>query len=360
LPETMRLHEQIGRLARQIAETANQPMAFMEVCGTHSHAVGRYGLKQLLPDNVKLLSGPGCPVCVTPTGEIDWAIELAARPETIVTTFGDMLRVPGSKSTLADQRARGALVQVIYSPMQALEIAQKNPTKQVVFIAVGFETTTPTVAVAVQHAAEMGLDNYTILCSHKLIPPAMMLLLESGEVKLDGFLCPGHVSTIIGAAPYQQIVDNYHAPCVITGFEAHDIMKGLYALVKQSAEGRAEVENEYSRTVRSEGNPAAREVVRSIFEVTDAVWRGLGLLPGSGLKLRPEYERFDAAKRFGLKPSGAGEHPLCHCGEVLRAVTLPVECEAFGVACTPEHPLGPCMVSSEGACAAAYRYERGR
>jgi hydrogenase expression/formation protein HypD len=332
----------------------------MEVCGTHSHAVGRYGIKQLLPENVTLLSGPGCPVCVTPTGEIDAAIELAARPETIVTTFGDMLRVPGSRDSLADQRARGAQVQIIYSPMQALEIARKNPAREVVFLAVGFETTTPTVAIAVRHAAEQGLENFSILCSHKLIPPAMRLLLESGEVKLDGFLCPGHVSTIIGTAPYREIVEKYHAPCVIAGFEAHDIMKGLYALVRQVAEGRAEVENEYSRTVRPEGNPAARAAVDEVFETTDAVWRGIGLLPGSGLKLREKYARFDAQERFGLQPSGAGEHPLCHCGEVLRAVTRPVECEAFAVACTPEHPLGPCMVSSEGACAAAYRYERAR
>jgi hydrogenase expression/formation protein HypD len=333
-------------------------MAFMEVCGTHSHAVGRYGIKQLLPEEVVLLSGPGCPVCVTPAGEIDAAIELAGRPETIVTTFGDMLRVPGSRESLADQRARGARVQIIYSPMQALEIARKNPAREVVFIAVGFETTTPTVAIAVKHAAEQGLENFSILCSHKLIPPAMRLLLESGEVKLDGFLCPGHVSTIIGTAPYREIAEKYHAPCVIAGFEAHDIMRALLALVRQVAEGRAEVENEYSRTVRPEGNPAARAAVDEIFEITDAVWRGLGLLPGSGLKLREKYAQFDAARRFDLQPSEAGEHPLCHCGEVLRAVTRPVECAAFAGACTPEHPLGPCMVSSEGACAAAYRYER--
>ncbi len=333
-------------------------MQFMEVCGTHAHAVGRFGIKQLLPPAVTLLSGPGCPVCVTPTEEIDWAIELAARPETIVTTFGDMLRVPGSDSSLAEQRAGGAAVQVVYSPMQALEIARRHPERQVTFIAVGFETTAPTVAVAVRTAAAEKLENLSILCSHKLIPPAMAFLLESGEVRLDGFLCPGHVSAVIGTTPYQAIVNKYRVPCVIAGFEAHDIVKGLLALVRQVAEGRVEVENEYSRTVRPEGNPAAQALVDEVFEVCDTTWRGLGLLPGSGLRLRVNYAQFDAKRRFGLQPHEVGEHPLCHCGEVLRAVLRPAECEAFATVCTPEQPLGPCMVSSEGACAAAYRYER--
>ncbi|HEY3398200.1 MAG TPA: hydrogenase formation protein HypD [Armatimonadota bacterium] len=353
------LRQQIERIARDLTKkAAGQSMRFMEVCGTHSHAVGRYGIRQLLPENVALLSGPGCPVCVTPTGEIDWALELAAREDTVVTTFGDMLRVPGSKENLADLRARGAQVQIVYSPMQALETAAKHPGKQVVFIAVGFETTTPPVAVTVRTAAERGLENFTILASNKLIPPAMKLLLASGEVQLNGFLCPGHVSTIIGMHPYQEIADEFHAPCVIAGFEALDVMKGLYALVAQVAEGRADVENEYSRTVRPEGNPAARAVVDEVFEVADATWRGLGLLPGSGLALRERYAAFDAVKRFNLQPSNAGEHPLCHCGEVLRGVLRSVDCPAFDHACNPEHPLGPCMVSSEGACAAAYRYER--
>ncbi len=360
MPNTMRLKEQIEQLGQEITATADRPMQFMEVCGTHSHAVGRYGIKQLLPEHVRLLSGPGCPVCVTPTDEIDWAIQLAERPGTLVTTFGDMLRVPGSRDSLAHCRARGAQVQVIYSTMQAVEAAEQDPGREVVFIAVGFETTAPTVALAVREAAQAGLENFTIVCGHKLIPPAMKLLLASGEVQLDGFLCPGHVSTVIGTAPYQEIVEQFHTPCVIAGFEALDIMKGLRALVRQVAEGRAEVENEYVRTVRPEGNPAARAAVDEIFEVADATWRGLGLLPGSGLRLREKYREFDAVQRFGLQPSGAGEDPRCHCGEVLRAVTQPVDCEAFGRACTPEHPLGPCMVSSEGACAAAYRYERAR
>ncbi len=360
MPETLRLREQVNRLAREIRKLARQPLQFMEVCGTHSHAVGRFGLKQLLPETITLLSGPGCPVCVTPTAEIDWALELADREDTVVTTFGDMMRVPGSRQSLADLRAGGAQVQVVYSPMQALEVAEAHPNREVVFIAVGFETTAPTVAVTVKTAAERGLANFSILCCHKLIPPAMHALLSSGEVKLDGFLCPGHVSTVIGLAPYEEIIRAYRVPCVIAGFEAHDIMKGLRALVAQTVEGRAEVENEYARTVRPEGNPAARAAVAEVFEVCDATWRGLGLLPASGLRLREEYAQFDAARRFGLRPGDAQEHPLCHCGEILRGVTRPTECPAFGAACTPERPLGPCMVSSEGACAAAYRYDRGQ
>jgi len=353
------LREQVKRLAREIGRLAPRPVQFMEVCGTHSHAVGRFGLRQLLPETVTLLSGPGCPVCVTPPGEIDWAVELADRDDTIVTTFGDMMRVPGSRESLADLRARGAQVQVVYSPMQALEIAQASPDKQVVFIAVGFETTAPAVAVTVRTAAEQGLENLSILCSHKLIPPAMRALLAGGEVRLDGFLCPGHVSTVIGLAPYEQIARDYRIPCVVAGFEAHDIMKGLCALTRQVAQGRADVENEYPRAVRPEGNPAARAAVEEVFEVADASWRGLGLLPASGLRLREKYAQFDAVQRFRLQPREAREHPLCHCGEVLRGVTRPAECAAFGTACTPERPLGPCMVSSEGACAAAYKYDRG-
>jgi len=358
LPEVLALRRQVESLAEQIAEQAAGPMQFMEVCGTHSHAVGRYGLHQLLPETVALLSGPGCPVCVTPPGEIDWALELAAREDTLVATFGDMMRVPGSERSLTDLRAQGAQVQVVYSPLRAVELARDNPEKQFVFIAIGFETTAPTVACTVQAAAEEGVENFTILCCHKLIPPAMRALLASGEVGIDGFLCPGHVSTIIGLEPYQQIVDEYAMPCTVAGFEPHDIMKGLLSLVRQVAEHRAEVDNQYPRTVRSEGNPRAQAVVEQVFQVTEARWRGLETIPDSGLQLRSEYTQFDAVKRFDLQPREGQEHPLCHCGEVLRGALRPAECAAFGGACSPEHPLGPCMVSSEGACAAAYRYER--
>ena len=357
--EPPRLRAEVDRLAAEVADwagRAGRPVQFMEVCGTHAHAAGRWGLRQLLPETVSLLSGPGCPVCVTPPGEIDWALELAERPDTTVASFGDMLRVPGSAGSLADRRAAGAQVQVVYSPLEAVDLARAQPQRQVVFIGVGFETTAPAVALAVRTAAHEHLDNFSLLCCHKLIPPAMRGLLESGEVRVDGFLCPGHVSAVLGLAPYQKLAEQYHAPCVVAGFEITDLLRGLRSLVRQVAEGRAEVENEYPRAVRPEGNPRARALVDEVFRVVDARWRGLGWLPLSGLALREAYAGLDAVRRFGLKPSEAGEHPLCHCGEVLRGVLRPHACEAFGTACTPEQPLGPCMVSSEGACAAEYRY----
>ena len=358
MPEEVALRKQVEALARQIAKVAKRPMQFMEVCGTHAHAVGRLGLRQLLPETLTLLSGPGCPVCVTPTGEIDWALELAVRPEVTVATFGDMIRVPGSLQSLGDLRAAGAQVQVVYSPTQALEIAAERPDREVVFLGVGFETTAPTVAATIQTAARQELPNFSVLCCHKLIPPAMAALLAGGEVQIDGFLAPGHVSTILGLGPYQAIVDEFHVPCVIAGFEAHDILQGLLALAEQVRDGRAEVENRYGRTVRTEGNPVAQALLEEVFEIVPARWRGLGVLPESGYALREKYAQFDAVWRFGLQPSEAGEHPLCHCGEVLRGVRRPLDCPAFDAACTPLHPLGPCMVSSEGSCAAAYRYDR--
>ena len=358
MPEEVALAKEVRALARQIARAVKKPVQFMEVCGTHAHAVGRLGLRQLLPEKLTLLSGPGCPVCVTPTGEIDWALELAATPEITVATFGDMIRVPGSRQSLADLRAQGANIQVVYSPMQALELAVEHSDRQWVFIGVGFETTAPTVAATIQTAARQGADNFSVLCCHKLIPPAMRALLAAGEVRIDGFLAPGHVSAILGLEPYQAVADEYHVPCVVAGFEAHDILRALLALARQVREKRAAVENEYARTVRPEGNPLARAVMEEVFEIVDARWRGLGVLPQSGYALREKYARFDAVRRYGLRPSNAGEHPLCHCGEVLRGVRRPLDCPAFADACTPEHPLGPCMVSSEGACAASYRYER--
>lgn len=358
MPEEAALRKEVEALAKQIRRVAKKPMQFMEVCGTHAHAVGRQGLRQLLPETLTLLSGPGCPVCVTAPGEVDRAIQLAERPEVTITTFGDMIRVPGSKHSLADLRAAGARVQVVYTPMQSLEIAAAEPNRHVVFVGVGFETTAPTIAATLQAAARQEVPNFSVICCHKLIPPAMRALLASGEVRIDGFLAPGHVSTILGLEPYRAVTEEFHVPCVVAGFEAHDVMRGLLALATQVKEKRAEVENVYPRTVREGGNAVARALMDEVFEVVDARWRGLGVLPKSGYALREKYAEFDAVRRFNLKPSDVGEHPLCHCGEVLRGVLRPPDCPAFGGACTPLHPLGPCMVSSEGACAASYRYER--
>jgi len=353
---TSELAAQVADIAGQLSKQTTRPMRFMEVCGTHSMAVARYRLRQLLPDNVRLISGPGCPVCVTPASEIDAAIALAKRPDVTVVTFGDMMRVPGSDGSLALARAAGGQVQVVYSPMQALELAVRRPDRHVVFIAVGFETTAPGVACAVQEAHRQQVDNFSILCSHKLIPPAMAALLESGEVAIDGFLCPGHVSTIIGTTAYEPLVRRFAIPCVVAGFEPLDIMRALAALVAQVVSGQARVENAYERAVQPEGNQKAQQLISRVFEVTAAEWRGLGVIAASGLRLREEFSHFDALKRLDIELRPVPENPACHCGEVLRGVMEPHECPAFGRACTPEHPLGPCMVSSEGSCAAAYKY----
>ena len=335
----------------------SRPANLMEVCGTHSHALARFGIKQLLPAGVTMLAGPGCPVCVTPTGDIDLAIELSRRPGVVIATFGDMMRVPGSDSCLSEQKALGADVRVVYSPLDAVEAATRERDAEVVFIGVGFETTAPLVAAAVLEAARRDLDNFTIVCAHKLIPPAMCALLESEDVRIDGFLCPGHVSTIFGTTPYEDIAARFGVPCVIAGFEAADIILGLRMLLEQVEAGRAEVENAYGRCVRPEGNTRAQAVMRQVFEVGDAAWRGIGVIPGSGLALRPQLERFDAARRFALDLPPARDHPACRCGDILRGALRPTDCPLFGAACTPAAPVGPCMVSSEGACAAVYRYE---
>jgi len=348
--------EQVHRLAREIADVVSEPMSFMEVCGTHAHAVARYGLHELFPEQLGLISGPGCPVCVTPPEVIDAAVRLA-QEGVWVAAFGDMMKVPGSQGTLSGVKAQGGQVRIVYSPMQSVEWAQENPGEQIVFMGVGFETTIPSVAVSIGEAKQLGLRNFSVLVAHRLIPPAMEVLVDQPDVQIDGFLCPGHVSAIIGSKPYQPLADR-GIPCVVAGFEPLDILQGVYVLARMRQEGKARVANQYKRVVRREGNPVALAKIKEVFEVTDCRWRGLGVMPDSGLRLREEYEDFDAEKRFELDLLPVAEPPGCECGAILRGAKHPTDCGLFGSACRPDHPIGPCMVSSEGACAAVYRYER--
>jgi hydrogenase expression/formation protein HypD len=343
------IHELAPRIGREVK--------LMEVCGTHTMVAFRTGLRQLLPGNVQLLSGPGCPVCVTDTGYIDAAIELCRRPNVIVTTFGDLIRVPGSESSLERERAAGANVQVVYSPTDALAVACENTGKQVVFLGVGFETTVPAVANSIWKAAREGINNFTVLCAHKTMPHAMEALLKDQQVQIDGFLCPGHVSVITGAGMYRFIPEKYGIPCVVSGFEAWDILKSIEMLLAQIAAGRAAVEIEYSRSVTEQGNRAAQRLIAEVFEECDASWRGIGMIPRSGLAIRSEFARHDAVQALGVKFNEARVNPACLCGNVLRGICTPLECRLFGRSCTPANPVGPCMVSSEGACAAYYKFQ---
>lgn len=328
----------------------------MEVCGGQTHAIMRYGIDTLLPPEVTLLHGPGCPVCVTPLEIIEKALVLAARPDVIFTSFGDMLRVPGTKDDLLSVKARGGDVRIVYSPLDALQIAQQNPEKQVVFFAVGFETTAPANAMAVHQAYVQQLDNFSMLVSHVLVPPAIEAILSSPDNRVDGFLAAGHVCTVVGYEEYFPLAEKYEVPFVVTGFEPLDILQGVYMAVKQLEEGRAEVENQYSRAVRRQGNLPAQELVGQVFQVRQRQWRGIGEIPGSGLGLRPPYDPYDAEKRFGLAAMEVQEPAECISGLILQGIHKPPECPAFGTRCTPEHPLGATMVSNEGACAAYYRY----
>lgn len=346
--------EQIAAAAR----TIGRAVQLMEVCGTHTVTAFRSGLRQLLPANVKLISGPGCPVCVTDTNFIDAAIELCRRPDVTVTTFGDLVRVPGSESSLERERAAGAQARVVYSPTDALALARQNPQRQVVFLGVGFETTAPAVAWTIQEADRSGVTNFSVLTAHKTMPHAMEALLKDQQVKIDGFICPGHVSVITGAQMYRFITERYRIPCVIAGFEPGDMLKGIAMLLEQLATGRADVEVEYTRSVNETGNVAAQRLLAEVFEEADASWRGLGVIPRSGLAIRKRYAAFDAARKFSIQFRQAKPHPGCRCGDVLRAVITPPECKLFGTACTPANPLGPCMVSSEGTCAAYFKYAK--
>jgi hydrogenase expression/formation protein HypD len=352
------------QLARSLLEALERrnfsrpEIRLMEICGTHTVSIFRSGLRQLLPATIKLVSGPGCPVCVTASEDIDKAMWLARQPGVIVTTFGDLVRVPGSDSSLNIERSRGADIRIVYSSLDAIRIARDTPDRQVVFIGIGFETTAPTVSAAIKQASRWGMDNFSVFSAHKLLPPAMRALLDAREINLDGFLCPGHVSIVIGAGAYREIADKYGVPCVIAGFEPLDILQGISTLVDQIEGGRAEVINEYRRVVKWEGNIAALKSIDEIFEPVDSPWRGIGVIAKSGLGFRPEWKQFDASARFPMPEIIVKEHPGCRCGEVLRGVMAPPECGLFRKVCTPQDPLGPCMVAAEGTCGAYYRYHR--
>jgi hydrogenase expression/formation protein HypD len=330
----------------------------MEVCGGQTHNIMKSGIENMLPDNVSLVHGPGCPVCVTPIELIDKAIAIALRPEVIFTSFGDMLRVPGSQRSLSAARAEGADVRMVYSPLDALKMARANPERQVVFFAVGFETTAPANAMAVWQAAKLGVENFSVLVAHVLVPPAMEAILRSPHCRIQAFLAPGHVCAITGFPEYEALASRYKVPIVVTGFEPVDILEGILMCVRQLESGRAELENQYGRAVRPEGNVAARDTVAEVFEISERTWRGIGEIPASGLRLRGAYRRFDAAQRFPIVAGPVCEPAECISGLVLQGVKKPGDCPAFSSACTPEHPLGAPMVSSEGACAAYYLYAR--
>jgi hydrogenase expression/formation protein HypD len=346
------------KTAEAIHKITTRPWTMMEVCGGQTHAIVKFGIDELLPKQISLLHGPGCPVCVTPIELIDKAVQIASQPNVIFCSFGDMLRVPGTESDLFGVKARGGDVRIVYSPLDAVKVARDNPDKQVVFFAVGFETTAPANAMSVYRAAHLGVKNYSILVSHVLVPPAIEAILSAPENRVQAFLAAGHVCTIMGYEEYTPIVEKYHVPIVVTGFEPLDILLGVYMVVKQLEEGRAAVENQYARSVRKQGNVPAQDLVRKVFQVASRKWRGVGEIPQSGLALRAQFADYDAEKRFGVAEYRAEESSLCISGSVLRGIAKPQECEAFGTLCTPEHPLGATMVSNEGACAAYYQYRR--
>jgi len=347
------------RYARILQTLAKNPWTVMEICGGQTHAIVRFGLDQLIPKTISLVHGPGCPVCVTPLELIDRAIAIARKPEVIFCSFGDMLRVPGSQSSLQEARAQGADVRVVYSPLDAVELARQTPQRQVVFFAVGFETTAPMSAMAASLARRSGLKNFSLLVAHVLVPPAMEAILSSPDNKVQGFLAAGHVCTISGCAEYAPLAAKYRVPIVVTGFEPLDILQGLAMLVRQLERGQCEVQNQYARSVRAGGNAAAQALLHEVYEPCLRQWRGIGPIPASGLRLREAFADLDAEQRFEVAQIAAAEPKDCLAGEVLRGLRKPHECPAFGALCTPEHPLGAPMVSSEGACAAYHRYHRG-
>lgn len=331
-------------------------MTLMEVCGTHTMSIYQHGIRSLLPDRIRLVSGPGCPVCVTPISYVDRAVAYARQPDTVIATFGDMIRVPGSTSSLLREKAAGAEIQIVYSPLDAVNLAAKHPEKKIIFLGVGFETTAPTIGGSVLEAKRLGLQNYFVLCAHKTMPTPMAALTSDPELKVDGYLCPAHVSAVIGADAYNPLAEEYGVPCVVTGFEPLDMLRGIQMLARQVVSGRAEVENEYQRIVKPEGNQRALQILQQVFEPGDAEWRGIGPIPGSGLKLREEYAGFDAEQQLPLDIEAPKEHKGCLCGEILKGKVGPKDCPLFRKGCTPENPVGACMVSSEGTCAAEYKY----
>jgi hydrogenase expression/formation protein HypD len=355
--DEFRSAESAHALAKKIKMSAGgREMTFMEVCGTHTMAIARNGIRELLPENITLISGPGCPVCVTPNRIIDRAVAFARMPDVVVVTFGDMMKVPGSSSSLDREHAKGGDIRIVTSTLEALAIAGRNPDKKTIFIGVGFETTSPTVAASIDVAQRSNVKNYFVLCAHKVMPPAMDAL-SRGKINIDGYLCPGHVSTIIGSIPYEFLVKEYGICCVIAGFEPLDILQGISMLVEQMQKHEPRVEIQYSRVVRAEGNTAAQSLMREVFDICDSEWRGIGSIQMSGFKIREKYSNLDAKIQIPVKVEPIREPEGCICGRVLQGMAKPVDCCHFGKSCTPDNPVGPCMVSSEGTCAAYFKYK---
>jgi hydrogenase expression/formation protein HypD len=344
--------------SRLIKKTLSEPRIIMEICGGQTHTIMKYGIEEMLPEMLTVVHGPGCPVCVTPLEMIDKALTIASREDVIFTSFGDMLRVPGSKDDLLSVKANGYDVRMVYSPLDAVNIAESNKDKKVVFFAVGFETTAPANGMAVVEAKRRGLKNFSILCSHVLVPPAIEALLSNRDTKIQAFLAAGHVCTVMGYEEYIPLAEKYKIPIVVTGFEPVDILQGIYMVIKQLEEKRCEVENQYGRVVTKQGNIAAKELLKTVFNIVDRKWRGIGTIPQSGFKLKDSYSEFDAEKVFDVADVEVSESPLCIAGKVLQGLKIPSECSAFGTLCTPEHPLGAPMVSSEGVCAAYFHYKK--
>jgi len=351
------LVRKIETLAAGIDRAGGRPLQIMEVCGGHTHSIFRYGIEGMLPKSIELVHGPGCPVCVLPMGRVDDCVAIAERPEVIFTTFGDAMRVPGSKKSLLQAKADGADVRMVYSPLDALELARRRPQREVVFFGIGFETTMPSTALTVLQAEREGIENFSVFCNHITIVPTIKAILDSPDLHLDGFLGPGHVSMVIGTAPYEFIARFYNKPMVVSGFEPLDVLQSIWMLLRQIADGRCEIENQYARVVDDAGNTAALRAVGRVYELREFFeWRGLGSIDHSGVRLRPAYARFDAESRFAVPNVKIADPKACQCGEVLKGVLKPWQCKLFGAACTPQTPLGALMVSSEGACAAYYQY----
>jgi len=354
--EEYRDSEIANKLVKKIKDTSKRNIRLMEVCGTHTVSIFRSGIRSVLPETISLLSGPGCPVCVTDQAEIDAFIELCRLDDVIVATFGDLMRVPGTQSSLQKESAAGRDIRVVYSTFDALEIAQKNPDKNVVFLGVGFETTAPTIAASIVSAAQMNVENFSVISAHKLVPPALEALMAAESINLDGFILPGHVSVIIGVKGYQAFFKRHQIPCVISGFETADILQAIFMLVAQIETAKPLLENAYPRAVTFDGNTKALQILNDVFETTDVCWRGIGMIPQSGLKIRKRYAAHDAENLFDLKVPDAQTAKGCACGEILTGTKTPPECALFRKICTPEDPVGPCMVSTEGTCAAFFKY----
>ncbi len=348
--------ELANRLVAHIHQTSHRDIKLMEFCGSHTVSILKNGIRQLLPPNIEMLAGPGCPVCVTSTADLDKVINLSRIPGVIITSFGDMIRVPGSRSTLQKEKAQGADVRIVYSVLDALKISRQNPEKKVIFVGIGFETTAPTVAAALIQTEKEKLHNFFVISLHKVCPPIMKTILDLGEIRINGIICPGHVSTIIGGYPYQFIPGNYGIACVISGFEPVDILQTVDMLVNQIENKTYSVEIAYRRVVKPEGNIQALRLMETVFELSDADWRGIGIVSGSGLKIRKRYRHFDAESNFDINPIENNEINGCICGNILRGVATPLDCRLFRTMCTPEQPVGPCMVSAEGSCAAYFQY----